>query len=142
MKKHKRYLWGIYPVRNPFFMKNTISDGLTFIIGVLHGYIVRHLFCLKTNSNLKSKEDYEQSILYYKKDGGVLRYNYITVKTNYIAKGGLEKDRYESYKHSANYLSKKYPNYITIFYRKNGITEVKLKDKTNKTRKLKRNFTP
>lgn len=142
LKKHKRYLWGIYPVRNPFFMKDTISDGLTFIIGVLHGYIVRHLSCLTPNIQSEGKEDYKQSILYYKKDGGVLRYNYITVKTKFLAKGGLGEDRFDTNKKAANYLNKKYPNYITIFYRKNGMTEVKLKDKTNKTRKLKRNFTP
>ena len=136
LKREKRYLWGIYPVRNPFFMKNTLTDGLTFIIGVLHGYIVRHLNTLTPNIKSEGKEDYEQSILYYNKDGGVLRYNDITIKTKFLAKGGLGENRFETNKNAAEYLFKKYPKYITIFYRKNGMTEVKLKDKSSKTRKI------
>jgi len=136
LKREKRYLWGIYPVKNPFFMKNTLSDGLTFVIGVLHGYIVRHLNSLTPNTQSEGKEDYEQSILYYNKDGGVLRYNYITIKTKFLAKGGLGEDRFETNKKAAEYLFKKYPKFITIFYRKNGMTEVKLRDKSSKTRKL------
>lgn len=126
LHKEKKYMWGIYPVRNPFYMKKTRSKGLSFIIGALHGYIVRHDKALEPSTKSEGKEDYEQSILYYLKDGGVLRFNDITIKTKFLAKGGLEQDRFERNKKSANYLKHKYPEFVTIFHRKNGMTEVRL----------------
>lgn len=125
LKKEKLYIWGIYPVRNPFFMKKTISTDLKFIIGVLFGYINRHLKKLEPSIQAETKEDYEQSILYYKMDGGVLRYNYITPKTKFNAAGGLGTDRFERNKKAAEYLKKTYPDIITIFHRASGMTEVR-----------------
>jgi len=130
LKKENLYLWGIYPVNNPFFMKNKITTGLKFIIGVLYGYINRHLKNLEPSNKAESKEDYELSILYYKMDGGVLRYNNITVKTKFNAEGGLGPDRFEKNKNAAEYLKHTYPDIITIFHRKNGMTEVRLKKLT------------
>jgi hypothetical protein len=70
------YIWGVYPVHNPFFMSDTVSTGgLKFIIGVMRGFINRHSEDLEPSPLAEGKEDYEQSILYYRKDGGVLRYN-------------------------------------------------------------------
>jgi len=126
LKKEGLYIWGIYPVRNDFFMKPTITTDLRFIIGILFGYINRHDKRLNPSSHIKSKEDYEQTILYYKMDGGVLRYNFIATKTKFNAEGGLGNDRQQMNADSANYLKRKYPDIITIFHRKNGMTEVKL----------------
>lgn len=126
LKKEGLYIWGIYPVRNDFFMKPTITTDLRFIIGILFGYINRHDKRLNPSSHIKSKEDYEQTILYYKMDGGVLRYNFIATKTRFNAEGGLGKDRQKMNADAANYLKQKYPDIITIFHRKNGMTEVKL----------------
>jgi len=126
LKKEGLYIWGIYPVQNSFFMKKSITTDLRFIIGVLFGYINRHDKKIYPSTRIESKEDYEQSILYYKMDGGVLRYNFITTKTKFNAEGGLGKDRQKSNAESAAYLKKKYPNIITVFHRKNGMTEVKL----------------
>ena len=147
------YIWGIYPVMNPYFMQNTVTTGLKFIIGGLYGFINRKLTDLNPSSESEGKEDYEQSILYYKKDGGVLRYNNVTIKTKFLAKGGLgELDkRFEINKKSANYLEKTYPDLVSIFHRKNGMTEIKLRNvksvlpirtktktvKTVKTKKVK-----
>jgi hypothetical protein len=126
LKKEKLYIWGIYPVRNAFFMKNEVSTDLKFIIGVLRGFINRKTNKLKPSVSSESKEDYEQSILYYKLDGGVLRFNNITPKTKFNAKGGLGQERQEMNRLAANYLKKTYPDIITIFHRDNGMTEVKL----------------
>jgi hypothetical protein len=129
LKEEGLYIWGIYPVRNPFFMKKKISYDLKFIIGVMYGYINRHDKHLYPSTNSEAKEDYEMSILYYKKDGGVLRFNNINPKTKYKAEGGLGTDRFERNKLSANYLQKTYPDLITIFHRNNGMTEVKISKK-------------
>jgi hypothetical protein len=137
------YLWGIYPVRNPFFMNHSnkpVSTGLKFIIGALHGYIVRHTKSLDPNKQSEGKEDYEQGILYYNKDGGVMRYNNITIKTKFLAKGGLgeEKERFEINRKAAEYLQKTYPEYVTIFHRKSGMTEIRLRDSTLKQKLTKK----
>jgi hypothetical protein len=130
LEKEGLYMWGIYPVRNPFFMKQTVSTGLSFIIGALHGYIVRHDKSLEPNIKSEGKEDYHQSILYYLKDGGVVRFNNITIKTKFLAKGGLGEDRFERNRLSAEYLQSTYPTLVSIFHRKNGMTEIRLKDKS------------
>lgn len=126
LKREKKYMWGVYPVRNPFFMKKKTFKGLSFVIGALHGFIVRHDKTLNPSTKSEGKEDYEQSILYYLKDGGVLRFNDIAIKTKFLAKGGLGEDRFERNKLSANYLKKKYPDLVTIFHRKNGMSEIRL----------------
>ena len=136
------YIWGIYPVRNPFFMKNTVTTGLKFIIGALYGYINRRDKSLEPSVNAEGKEDYEQSILYYKKDGGVLRYNNITIKTKFLAEGGLGKieKRFLMNKKAAEYLHKTYPDICTIFHRKNGMTEIRMGrfDRTNQNGRFDR----
>lgn len=121
LKKENKYLWGIYPVNNPYFMNKTVSKKLSFIIGALHGYIVRDT----PDLTAEVKEDYEQSILHYLKDGGVIRFNNITIKTKFLAPGGVGKDRFQANKKSANYLQKKYPQLVNIFHRKNGMAEIR-----------------
>jgi hypothetical protein len=126
LKKKNLFIWGIYPVRNPFFMYKNNTTDLRFIIGVTFGFIVRHNKILEPSVKAETKEDYEQTILYFKMDGGVLRFNNITAKTKFNAPGGLGTDRYERNKNAAEYLEKKYPNIVTVFKRKNGTYEVKL----------------
>ncbi len=126
MKKEHLFIWGIYPVRNPFFMYKEITTDLRFIIGVTFGFIVRHNKQLKMSIKSETKEDYEQTILYYLMDGGVIRFNNITVKTKFNAPGGLGTDRFERNLNAAEYLCKKYPNIVTRNDRKNGTPEVKL----------------
>jgi hypothetical protein len=126
LKKEHLFIWGVYPVRNPFFMYNTVTTDLRFIIGVLFGYINRHNKKLEPSIKSETKEDYEQTILYYKMDGGVMRFNNITPKTKFNAPGGLGTDRYERNKNAAIYLKEKYPDIVTRFERKNGMPEIKL----------------
>jgi len=139
LKQHGLFIWGIYPVRNPFFMKPKISTDLKFIIGVLRGFINRHAKDLEPSPSAEGKEDYEQSILYFKKDGGVLRYNNMTTKTKFNSEGGLGKDRFDMNKRAAEYLHKAYPDLVSVFHRKNGMTEIKLKRMSSeKTAKLQK----
>ena len=124
LKQEKLYIWGVYPVRNAFFMQQKITTELKFIIGVTFGYINRKL--KKLIPKAEGKEDIEQSILYYLMDGGVIRFNNIVPKTKFNAPGGLGTDRQEMNRIAAEYLKNKYPDIVTIFHRKNGMTEVKL----------------
>ena len=131
LKKHNLFLWGVYPVRNAFFMKgDEQTTDLRFIIGVLHGFIVRRGKNIEPSRKSEGKEDYEQTILYYLLDGGVLRFNRITFKTKFLAPGGLGglEKRFGINKKAAEYLNKTYPKLVTIFHRKNGMTEIRLRD--------------
>lgn len=128
LEKEKLHLWGVYPTSNPFFMKPKITTDLRFIIGAAYGYINRpnaHDLFPKT----PLKGDYEQTILYYKKDGGVLRFNNVSFKTQIYAKGGLDvaEKRILSSKKATEYLLKKYPEYVVPRpKRKNQISEIGL----------------
>ena len=128
LEKEKLHIWGVYPNANSFFMKPKITTDLKFIVGTAFGYINRpnaHDLFPKT----PVKGDYEQTILYYKKDGGVLRFNNVSFKTQIYAKGGLDvaEKRIQSSKKAAEYLLKTYPEYVVPRpKRKNQISEIGL----------------
>jgi hypothetical protein len=123
MLKESRYIWGIYPVRNLFFIRKPFNIGLAFIIGVCFGYINRRIML---DVCCEGKEDIENSLLHYLRDGGVLRINTMVAKTKFNAIGGLGKDRFDSNKKAAEALHLKYPTLTRIFQRKNGMYEIKL----------------
>jgi hypothetical protein len=126
LKKEKLYIWGVYPVRNALFMYHNYTTDLRFIIGVTFGFIVRHDRKLEPSIRSESKEDYEQTILYYKKDGGVVRFNNVVPKTKFNSPGGLGTDRFERNKNAAEYLTETYPDIVKRNDRPNGTPEVKL----------------
>ena len=95
-------------------------------VGVTFGFIVRHDRKLEPSNESESKEDYEQTILYYKKDGGVLRFNNIVPKTKFNSPGGLGTDRYERNLNAAEYLTKTYPDLVKRHDRPDGTPEVRL----------------
>ena len=81
-------LAGPNPCSNPFFAKPTITTDLKFCCGAFKCYInKKHL----EKRDYDLLEDYENTIRHYKYGGGILRFNYITLKVNYnSAKGGLK----------------------------------------------------
>ena len=135
-KKKKMDNWGVYPVENPYFMKPTTrksddytSTYLSYIIGFMTGVINNKKAEIRT---IDDKEDYERSIKYYLKDGGVLRFNNVTCRTNcYKEPGGMQVERTKKRIHdSAVYLTKEYPNLCTLNTgKKSGYTEVRLRDR-------------
>jgi len=127
-------LFGIYPVKNGFFMKDlpSITYDKRFCVGTFWG-----VFNIKSNDmllTLEEKEDMERTILYILKDGGVLRFNNITLSTKYYkTKGGMQTHQtYEDRKinsiESAHILYNKYPTLCKLYYgKKNGICEIRFK---------------
>lgn len=131
--KNQAYIWGIYPVENPFFLSNTITDDLRFLVGPMWGKINRHDSDLQLTIN--EKEDFERTLRHYDKDGSVFRFNNVTIRTAYYSTaGGMQsenKNRFVEAEKSANYLVNKYPNYVTKWYKgKDKRPEVRLKDKS------------
>ena len=132
-------MWGFYPVCNAFFMKGTpITTDLRFIVGGCMGMINK-----RRHVHLDMKEDYELTLLHFKEDGGVLRFNTICVKHNTNSKrGGIEKDqtqRLADYKKASSYLIKHYPENVILNKKKEGeilLTRKKTNFK-NKTLKIR-----
>ena len=124
---HNLFLWGIYPMRYAYYMKHNVTTDLRLILGTAYGFICRHDADLVPT--VGEKEDYENTIRHFLKDGGVMRFNDICLKTIYHSPGGLGKlteERLQANKIAAEHLQQKYPDLVTTFKRPNGMTEVRL----------------
>ena len=126
------FLWGVYPLANPYFMTDTITNDLRFIVGPFWGMINRHREDLKLT--IDEKENSERTLQNWVIDGTVLRFNNIGIETNYYKnKGGMQNNSKErNYRQqealkSAHYLHHKYPSLTKIHLsKKSGIPEIKL----------------
>lgn len=135
LKEHGAHLWGIHPVDNPYFMNAGVSNDLKFIVGPFYGVINRPELVLTT----PAKNNVERTLQNYKADGKVIRFNYITLRTQYYKnKGGLQavnkgNGRREKAQAATDYLHTKYPEYTIIkTTKKNQWPELKLVNKTKK----------
>ena len=124
-------IFGIYPVYNYYFMKNTVTTEFKFLIANAFGFI-----STKNNKKLllhsESKTDYERSVLYYLNYGGTMRFNNICAKTNNLKnKGGLNDDlvnRLENEALGVYYLLNMYPEYFQYKnYHSSPYDEIKTK---------------
>lgn len=128
-KKRKAFLWSVYPTYNPYFRntKQECTEYLSLCIGAFYGIISRRDPELKVKVSLEgNKEDVERSILYFKKDGKVLRFNKVGFQTKYYGKvGGLGtlKERLPTIISNTDKLCEVYPEYGKRKIRKNGIHE-------------------
>ena len=100
-------LAGCNPCSNVFFAKNTITTDLRFTCGAFKCFINKPEL---ERRDYELVEDYENTLKHYCYSGGILRFNYITLKVNYnSAKGGLkgmrtlEKKLYEVGKFTEQY---------------------------------------
>ena len=130
-KKNKLFLWGLYPIANPYFMFPATTIDLKLIVGPVWGSINRHDKDLILT--IDEKEDVERTLQYYSKDNGVVRFNNVSVQTTYYkTPGGMQTDKRDRKKdayESAVYLNKKYPNLTKLYLgKKSGYAEVKLKN--------------
>ena len=113
-KDNNAYLWGIYPVNNHYFMRKTITKDLRFIAGGFYGIINRKSKDLKLW--VEEKEDILKTLQYFVKDGIVIRYNFIGMKTKNYATGGISAniDRVKSSKSAVEKINEKYPTLTRI----------------------------
>jgi hypothetical protein len=134
-KKQKAFVWGVYPVFNPFFRKGQqkISTCLNYIVAAFYGYVNRPgLKAIETNLTKENgqKEDVEMSIRYFIHDGIVLRFNKVGFVTKYYgSSGGLGTfdERLKPMLEASKVLKKAFPDYGEISTKKTGMTEFRLK---------------
>lgn len=123
-KKVGANFWGDYPVPNGFYMENTISYDLKFIMGSFWG-------CFNPGKDVRitigngEKEDYMRTIQFWERDGKVVRLNFFSHKTaTYNEAGGLQSDgvkaRIEREKSTVKTMLEKYPQYIRPNPRRKG----------------------
>jgi hypothetical protein len=121
--------WGVNPVWNAYFREKAkwLSYDLRLICGVMYGFVNSR--DIKQHCKLANKEDYERTFLYYERDGKVVRFNQIGVKTKYYGRGGIGifSRRIEAARVECEWLLENYPRYVSgIWRRKNGMWELKL----------------
>ena len=144
-KEENAFIWGVYPVFNPFFRKNKprVTTCLNYIVGAFYGILNRrNILKLTLTKENGQKEDVERTLLYFKHDGVVVRFNKVGFVTKYYGKeGGLGtfEERLQPMKKASYLLKQKYPDYGTILTRKSGMTEFRLKKiQRNSTKKTNR----
>ncbi len=113
-------LWGIYPVAAPTRLQSTVTTHLKYISGDFWG-------CINPGPTLQIQlpiyEDYERSILYYKRDGCVVRLNMVA---------GITAEDEATEKQSgkvARRLLEKFPEFVTLRpYKNSGVLQIRLYD--------------
>jgi hypothetical protein len=86
-------MWGLNKTSNPFLMTDNTTTDLRLIIAPVYGFFNKkdsqYQYKISNDDNYTA-EDVEKTILYYKADGGVLRFNEYGFKTGKLmAKGGI-----------------------------------------------------
>lgn len=140
-KKEEAYIWGLYPVGNPFYAKRNrwYSTHLTFICGAFFGYINRpkleDIKCVLTYND-DHMEDYERTMAYWLHDKKVIRFNTICIKTKYFNNiGGMGNMEYrkQSMEFYAKLLHAHYPSYTRVYVKKSGVYNLRLNDHSKQT---------
>lgn len=133
--------FGIYAASNAYFMKERVYTKLCYIIASMFGVIVEHDPFLERVTN--HGEDYEYSIRQYVKNGAVVRFDYLTVKSNYYKEdGGLQTIRTKEYVYeSIKKIAELFPDLCTMYIREStGNAELRLKDMRKEVGNTLENF--
>lgn len=133
LKELKLNIFGVNKVSNCFMMSDGYSTDLRLIEGVLFGFIN------KKDDKYKNKiidndtvQDIETSILYFKNDGGILRFNDVGYTSKYMANGGInsvigsKQKRLELIKLGNKKIMELYPGYGKIIENKKQGEVIKL----------------
>jgi len=113
------HLWGFYPCANKLWLKPSVTVGLSFIYGCAYGLIN----CKDTQVSLSIKEDTERTILFFRRDGVVVRINDCAPVQKYMKNaGGLSDVRtYEAEEEACLILEARYPDLCAIQRKPNKI---------------------
>jgi hypothetical protein len=120
-------LWGVYPVHNAFYMKDTVTTDLRLCVGTCYGFIAQDE---PPTIELPCKTDYEWTLRNWQRDGAVVRFNGVTVKSPVYGSdsgGFVDRDTAMS-RLSAFRLRNMFPGLVASGRTRqtNGMTEVRL----------------
>ena len=121
----KLNIWGVNGCHNPFFLKDTISTKLKYICGAFFGIIInRKKKILQTSYH--HYEDFDFSVQHFIRDGGVVRFNNLCIKTKYFGEGGINEsyggldNRKKDMKVAGLRFINQYPKYARLIEKKYG----------------------
>jgi len=135
-RKTNSRMWGIYPVRNAFFMSDEIVVGLRYIIGCCWGTYAQDIAITTPNRlTASSGNDYETTLQSFIHHGSVVRLNYITAKTDYFASGGIDAElktkgiveRQKDHTRQLKRIAYRHPKLASTYSKAGGITNLRLK---------------
>jgi len=124
------HLWGIYPVDYYKWMSSRVTFDLRYIEGAFWGVINDH--DPRTMVTMDDKEDFERSIRYYVRDGGVVRMMRYAMDSKYYGgMGGMQDSRTEaSIEEGARKLVGMFPELCSLNpSKKSSHMEVRLRDR-------------
>lgn len=114
-EKNNGKMWGVYPVKNAYFMNNTINKKniINSCLGIINDF--------RFDENYKAKEDIELCCRYIANGYNVIRFNFITYDVKHKQKGGC----YETWKTDENEkvavrLVTKYPKLLKMNTKRKG----------------------
>lgn len=148
---HKAWIWGIYPVFNPFFRAPrppciVAQEQPVYIVGCMYGIINRpgnEDVRLTITRDDGQKEDVERTARYFLTDGVVLRFDRVGALTRYYgAVGGLGtfKERLDLARAASNKLAAEWPHLGKVRERKNGMHEFVFTQSRNRKKKDRTNI--
>lgn len=124
-RKHNLNYWGVNPTLNPFFNYRSISKNLNYICGGLNGTIL-DMNKNEIHCDIDHFEDYLFTCEYFLRDGGVVRFNTVSLKTKILTAGGINeslgglKNRKATFLENGNYLINRFPNMLSLNHNKHG----------------------
>lgn len=109
-------LWGVFPIPNSLYTNTVrteaVSTRLSYIIGAFYGYVNSKDPKIKLKLG-DAMEDRERTLLYFIRDGTVVRFNHVSFHTNFFAPGGMDSPtRRKEHEIGAKELEKRYPGYV------------------------------
>lgn len=131
-------LWGLYPVKNTYFMGARPFAGLAFVQGQFFGCVVDRDPAMTLD--LEIKEDHENTLNHYVRDGVVARLEYaVADSVMYETPGGIQATTLRTVaknRRAAEKLKARFGDLVTLFVRKStGMTEIRYakQEKTTNT---------
>lgn len=118
-------LWGIYPNANGLCLDDVAKRGFYFIIGCFYGMVNRHDYRYPHACT----EDLTRSILAYKRDGAVIRFQGFGPQTSYLKEpGGLQTYRTPDIQRSEmSSLVAAYPDLLVLREKPHGFCDVRFR---------------
>jgi hypothetical protein len=112
-------LWGLYPVANAKWLKNSVSEGLIFCYGCCYGTLNSHTLLTQTNF----KEDVERCLILFERGERAVRMNWVAPVQSYRkGTGGLNETRtYDAEVSECMRLQSRFPHLVTLRHKKDRV---------------------
>lgn len=129
-------VWGINGAANPMFLKRQVTVGLRYIIAAFYGsYAHDPIWDITKRSEESSGEDFLSTLMAFTRDGAVLRFDGISIKTAYFAPGGIDaelksrgiQDRATDHAEQLVAIANQYPGLAKTYTKAGGVTNIRLK---------------